>query len=337
MIDKKQPIIVKKVAHGGHGHHGGAWKVAFADFVTAMMAFFLLLWLIGGTTDEEKAAISDHFENVSFSEGISSTPAPSSVQGPGGASTSLIKFDGAVDLPQEVEKLAEKRDDREELDEELNKKEDEKRIQEEKKEAERFDELMEDLKKAIDQSQALKPFKDQLLLDITPEGLRIQIVDKENRPMFASGEAHLKYYMVDILFELSKFIQKVPNRISITGHTDASRFRGREDYGNWELSADRANSARRALVDGGMSVNKIARVVGLASTTLFDKSDPLNPVNRRISIVVMNKKTEESIAKGEGVNEQFLNDRKQAKTGGVTELPMDVFGPDTIDANLDPE
>ena len=336
MIDKKQPIIVKKVAHGGHGHHGGAWKVAFADFVTAMMAFFLLLWLIGGTTDEEKAAISDHFENVSFSEGISSSPSPNSIQGPGGASTSLIKFDGAVDLPQEVEKLAKKRDDRKELDEKLNKAADEKRVQEEKQEFERLDELMQKMKKAIDQSQALKPFKDQMLLDITPEGLRIQIVDKENRPMFASGEAYLKYYMVDILFELSKFIQEVPNRISITGHTDASEFRGREEYGNWELSADRANSARRALVDGGMAESKVGRVVGLASSTLFDKSDPFNPVNRRISIIVMNKKTDESIAKGEGVSDQYLNDRKQAKTGGVTELPMDVFGPDTIDVNLDP-
>ena len=336
MIDKKQPIIVKKVAHGGHGHHGGAWKVAFADFVTAMMAFFLLLWLIGGTTDEEKAAISDHFENVSFSEGISSSPSPNSIQGPGGASTSLIKFDGAVDLPQEVEKLAKKRDDRKELDEKLNKEADEKRVQDEKKEFDRLDELMQKMKKAIDQSQALKPFKDQMLLDITPEGLRIQIVDKENRPMFAGGEAHLKYYMVAILFELSKFIQEVPNRISITGHTDASEFRGREEYGNWELSADRANSARRALVDGGMAESKVGRVVGLASSTLFDKSDPTNPVNRRISIIVMNKKTDEAIAKGEGVSDQYLNDRKQAKTGGVVELPMDVFGPDTIDVNLDP-
>lgn len=336
MIDKKQPIIVKKVAHGGHGHHGGAWKVAFADFVTAMMAFFLLLWLIGGTTDEEKAAISDHFENVSFSEGISSSPSPNSIQGPGGASTSLIKFDGAVDLPQEVEKLAKKRDDRKELDEKLNKEAEEKRVQEEKQEFDRLDELMQKMKKAIDQSQALKPFKDQMLLDITPEGLRIQIVDKENRPMFASGEAYLKYYMVDILFELSKFIQEVPNRISITGHTDASEFRGREEYGNWELSADRANSARRALVDGGMAESKVGRVVGLASSTLFDKSDPTNPVNRRISIIVMNKKTDEAIAKGEGVSDQYLNDRKQAKTGGVVELPMDVFGPDTIDVNLDP-
>ncbi len=336
MIDKKQPIIVKKVSHGGHGHHGGAWKVAFADFVTAMMAFFLLLWLVGGTTDEEKAAISDHFQNVSISEGTSSTPAPSSIQGPGGASTSLIKLDGAVDLPQEVKKLDKKRDDLEELEDEWKKKEDEKRVQEEKKEAERLDQLMAKMEKAIDQSEALKPFKDQLLLDITPEGLRIQIVDKENRPMFASGEAYLKYYMVNILFELSKFIQEVPNRISITGHTDASEVRLREDYSNWELSADRANSARRALVDGGMALSKIGRVVGLASSTLFDKSDPHNPVNRRISIIVMNKKTDEAIAKGEGVSEQYLNDTEQAKTGGVTELPMEVFGPDATDVNLDP-
>jgi len=328
MIDKKQPIIVKKVFHGGHGHHGGAWKVAFADFVTAMMAFFLLLWLVGGTTDEEKAAMSEYFQNPSMSQGTSSTAATS--MGPGGASTSLIEFSKTLDVKQQDKKKDEDFKQKVETDVEQ-----EKRIKEEKEEKELLDELMETLKKAIEQSQALAPYKDQLLIDITPEGLRIQIVDKANRPMFDSGKADLKYYTAAILFELAKFINEVPNRISISGHTDISKFKGRENYSNWELSADRANSARRALVDGGMGEKKIGRVVGLGSSTLFDKADPLNPINRRISIIVMNKKTDEAIARGEGVSDQYLAERNKAKEGNFDDLPMEVLKPDSINIDLD--
>jgi chemotaxis protein MotB len=288
MIDKKQPIIIKKVFHGGHGHHGGAWKVAFADFVTAMMAFFMLMWLMGSTTKEERAAISEYFDNPSMTAGASRTPTSSSVQGPGGASTSVIDLGGALEIPKEEQEKI-------------------KQQQEEQKEKERLDELMESLKKAIEKSQALQPFKDQLLLDITPEGLRIQIVDKENRPMFDSGSAALKSYTYDILHELSRFINEVPNRISISGHTDAMPFR-RENYGNWELSADRANAARRVLADNGVPEEKIGRVVGLSSSTLFDKVNPNSPINRRIAIIVMNKRTEEAISKGEGLSETLIQE-----------------------------
>lgn len=331
MIDKKQPIIVKKVAHGDHGHHGGSWKVAFADFATAMMAFFLLLWLLGGTSDEEKAALSEYFSNPSASEGAAITPAPSSINGPGGASTGLIDFNQMMQIqPQDRRKKEEDLKQTPETDSEQ-----EKRVQEEREDKERLDALMEQLKKAVEQSQALKPFKDQLLLDITPEGLRIQIVDKENRPMFDSGKAHLKYYTVDILFELAKFIRAVPNRISITGHTDAARFVGRDDYSNWELSADRANAARRALVDGGMARAQIGRVVGLASSVLFDKVNPYNPINRRISVIVMNQQTDAAIERGEGVSDQYLRDRADAKRGKFTELPMDILESGSADIDLD--
>ena len=333
MIDKKQPIIVKKVVYGGHGAHGGAWKVAFADFVTAMMAFFLLMWLMGSISEEKKAAIADYFENPSMVAGSSVSPAPSAVQGPGGASSSIINFGGAMNAPKlEQEKEPEKQENKKETE---NGEQYDKEVKEAQEEKERLDSLMDTLKKAIEKSQALAPFKDQLLLDITPEGLRIQIVDKANRPMFDSGKADLKYYTVDILFELAKFIDEVPNRISISGHTDAARFKGREHYSNWELSADRANAARRALLDGGMGEGKISRVIGLASSTLFDKADPYNPINRRISIIVMNKKTEEAVERGEGVSDQYLSDRKQAQTGGITELPMEIFGPGSADINLD--
>ncbi|HHQ42698.1 MAG TPA: motility protein MotB [Chromatiales bacterium] len=283
--DKKHTIVVKKIRKGGHGHHGGAWKVALADFVTAMMAFFLLMWLLEATTEEQLGAISEYFRNPSAVEGTSATPSSSpSVQGPGGASDSMIDFGGTMDVPkgrdgepwkqgspEEVERLARELERR------------------------RLEELMAQLKAAIERSQALKPFKDQLLLDITPEGLRIQIVDKENRPMFDLGSAQLKPYTVQILHELARFINEVPNRISISGHTDARPYVNRADYSNWELSTDRANAARRELVAGGMDPKKVGRIVGFASTVLFDKKDPYNPINRRISIIVMNKETEEAM------------------------------------------
>jgi chemotaxis protein MotB len=163
----------------------------------------------------------------------------------------------------------------------------------------KLESLLEELRKAIDKSQALKPFKDQLLLDITPEGLRIQIVDQQNRPMFDVGSAKLKDYTTVILKTLAGYLNTVPNRISMTGHTDIRPYPGGGSYTNWELSADRANAARRALESGGLSEEKIARVVGLSSSVLFDKDDPQNPINRRISIIVMTKQAEDTALKTE--------------------------------------
>ena len=283
MDDKKQPIVVKKIIKKG-GHHGGAWKIAFADFATAMMAFFLLLWILGFTDETQKAAISEYFENPSAAIGASQAPSTTPIDGPGGASTSMIDFGGAFDLADEnldeqpVEEIAQQAEEK------------------------RLEELLAELETAIEKSQALKPFKDQLLLDITPEGLRIQIVDKENRSMFSLGSARLQPYTREILHEIAQVINEVPNKISITGHTDARPYPG-ENYGNWELSADRANAARRELLQGGLRQDKIGRVVGLASSVLFNKEDPFSPINRRISIIVMNKRTEETIAH-EGVMEE---------------------------------
>ncbi len=270
---KKQPIVVKKIKKGGHGHHGGAWKVAYADFVTAMMAFFLLMWLLGSTSGEQRQAISDFFQN------------PSAIQGPGGASTSMIKLGGAMNVVKgDVALKTQKRD---QSDKDKKFAADEKR---------QLDELLEELKAAIENSEALKEFKDQLLLDITSEGLRIQIIDKENRPMFALGGDKLKPYTRDILHEIASTISVGPNRISITGHTDATPYSSRgKDYSNWELSTDRANAARRELLTGGMQADRIGRVVGLGSSVLFNKAEPNSPVNRRISIIVLNRATEQDI------------------------------------------
>jgi chemotaxis protein MotB len=155
-----------------------------------------------------------------------------------------------------------------------------------------LDSLMDDLKKAVENSQALAPFKDQLLLDITPEGLRIQIVDQQNRPMFDSGSAHLKPYTATILTELARSLNTVPNRLTLTGPTDAAPYAGASGRTNWDLSSDRANAARRALEAAGLAADKTARVVGLSSSVLSDRADPRNPINRRISIIVMTRQAQ---------------------------------------------
>ena len=289
--ENTQPIVIKKIKKGGHGHHGGAWKIAYADFVTAMMAFFLLMWLLGSTTKEQKQAISDYFNN------------PSPIAGPGGSSTSMIKVGGGKDITysegdtKRGSNPDEKPKKTEETAPEVG--------QITQTDKERLLNLKKELEEAIDANEALKPFKEQLLLEITKEGLRIQIVDKENRPMFTSGSSVMQPYAVKILNEIGKVINHVPNRISLSGHTDAtpySKFSG--IYTNWELSADRANTSRRALVHGGMDEDKVARVVGLSSAVLFDKENPLNPINRRISIIVLNKETEDAILHDEGKLDQ---------------------------------
>lgn len=295
--DKQRPIVIKRVVKGGHGHHGGAWKVAFADFVTAMMAFFLVMWIVGATTTDQKAAISQYFQNPSLTEGMSQSPSPGPM-GPGGASTSMIDFGGSMDLSR-----GEGRKVLEQVEEGKERPEEKERLLKVAQDKHRLETLMETLKEAIGKSQALEPFKDQLFLDITPEGLRIQIVDKENRPMFDMGSSHLKAYTAEILHELAKFVNGVPNQLSIAGHTDVTPFVSRRNYSNWELSADRANAARRALLEGGMTEDKISRVVGLASSILFDRAQPRSPINRRISIVVMNLEASESLKQEHGDRE----------------------------------
>ncbi len=281
MENAPQPIVIKRIV-AGHGHHGGGWKVAFADFATAMMAFFLLMWLMGSTTAEQRGGISEYFQNPSIAQGASPTPSPSVVQGAGGASTSLLDLGGAT------EQYKDPAPPKQEADLDLT----EKALQQ--AEAQLLTNLKSELEQAIDLEPLLKPFKDQIIMDLTPEGLRIQIVDKENRSMFDVGGATLKDYSLTVLLELAKAINTVPNKISISGHTDPSKYI-RQNYSNWELSTDRANSARRALIVGGLPEEKMGRVVGLSSTALLDAENPQNPINRRISIIVMNARTEAAI------------------------------------------
>ena len=298
-------IIVKRAKKRGDAYHGGAWKVAYADFVTAMMAFFLVMWLVTAVSKEERAAIFDYFKNPSMEPGKSVKPAPGQA-GPGGASTSPINLGGGLDAPRTtvVEKpgigtpvtLVNREKPTEITPEQKADLEEKVKVEMEKK---RLDALMQDLKEAINKSQALEPFKDQLLLDITPEGLRIQIVDAQNRPMFDLGSSRLKRYTAEILHELTPYLSSVPNRLSLSGHTDTTPYAGITGYTNWDLSTDRANAARRALEASGLSTDKIARVVGLSSSVLFDKANPRSPINRRISIIVMTREAEQEAMKTE--------------------------------------
>jgi len=297
--EEKAPIIiVKRKKKGGGGHHGGAWKVAYADFVTAMMAFFLVMWLVSSISKEQRAAMFDYFKNPSMEPGKSLRAAPGQM-GPGGASTSVINMGGGMDAPRVILKNQAASDAKSKPQPFNMADVDAARKLADEADHKKLESLMEELRQAIDKSQALKPFKDQLLLDITPEGLRIQIVDQQNRPMFDLGSAKLKDYTETILKTLASYLNSVPNRVSLTGHTDIRPYPGGGNYTNWELSADRANAARRALEAGGLAPEKIARVVGLSSSVLFDKENAQNPINRRISIIVMTKAAEDTALKTE--------------------------------------
>ncbi len=282
-----RPIIVKKIKKGGGGHHGGAWKIAYADFVTAMMAFFLLMWLLGSTSKAQREGISEYFK----------TPLKVVLMGPavGGADSpmkgggrDITKKQGQV-KPVDGPKGKEKKVDVEDA-----------KLALKKAETAKFEELKQKIEQAIESKPELQQYKNQLLLDITSEGLRVQIIDEQNRPMFNSGNAQMQPYAKEILRQIGQMLNDVPNRISISGHTDATPYSsGEKSYSNWELSSDRANASRRELVAGGMNEEKLMRVVGLSSATLLDKENPFNPTNRRISLIIMNKQAEEDLLRDE--------------------------------------
>jgi chemotaxis protein MotB len=294
-----QTIVVKRVIAAAHAHHGGSWKVAFADFATAMMAFFLMMWLMGATTADQRGGISQYFKNPSVVQGASPLPSPAAAQGPGGASTSMIQFGGGMEMYKEPPKNA---PDATEEDLPMYQKEvivKEGEGGEAEGEKQRLEVLKIGVKEAIEEQPALKPFADQVLMDLTAEGLRIQVIDKESRSMFALGSPDLEQFGAVLLKELAGIIKTVPNRISISGHTDARPY-VRHNYSNWELSADRANAARRALIAGGLPEDKIGRVVGLSAFAPLDRDNLQNPINRRISIIVLNKRTEQAIVQESG-------------------------------------
>ena len=278
----QRPIVIKRIKKVAGRHHGGAWKIAYADFVTAMMAFFLLMWLLGSSTQSQLEGISEYFKTplkIAFMGGSSIGESNSIVKGGG---TDLTRQHGQV---KNGEMITNDKANKQAI-----------KIIKERIELEKLEGLKKKIEQAIQANPQLQRFANQLLLDITTDGLRIQIVDEQNRPMFALGKAELQPYTRTILREIGNMLNEVTNKISLSGHTDAKPFpAGDKGYSNWELSADRANASRRELIVGGMDANKMLQVVGLSSAVLFDKDDPLNPINRRISIVVMNEKAEKAI------------------------------------------
>jgi len=277
-----RPIIIKRIKKTAAAHHGGAWKIAYADFVTAMMAFFLLMWLLGSTSKGDLNGIAEYFQTplkVAMAGGSGSGDSSSVVTGGGG---DLTRRDGQV---KKADTLPEKKTYDLKAAKALL----------EATEAGRLKALKAKIEATIEANPLLKKYQKQLLLDITSEGLRIQIVDEQNRPMFALASARLQPYTSEILQVIGLVLNEVPNRVGLSGHTDSTPYLSDSGYSNWELSADRANASRRELVLGGMSDAKILRVVGLASAAHLDRQDPFNAINRRISIIVMNKRTEESV------------------------------------------
>jgi chemotaxis protein MotB len=285
MSEQKAPIIVKRIKKTAGGHHGGAWKIAYADFVTAMMAFFLLMWLLGSTTKGELEGIAEYFK----------TPLKVAMQGGSGSgdSSSVIKGGGA-DLTRKDGQI--NRGETEAEKKSYNLKAAQAEL--ERIEAAKLKQLKQRMEAAIDANQTLRQFKRQLLIDITTEGLRIQIVDEQNRPMFNLASAELQPYTKIILREIGAMLNDVQNRVSLSGHTDAVQYANAgRGYSNWELSADRANASRRELIAGGMDETQVLRVVGLASSVPFNNAAPNDPINRRITVIVMNKRTEDAITK----------------------------------------
>ena len=303
MADPIQPIIIKRIKKGGHGHHGGAWKVAYADFVTAMMAFFLLLWLLSVTTQDKKKAIADYFTptiGIKDSKGIGLNGGKSPSSKKGKANTDLTapgivvgqvqqgpvakEPDDAKRPDPDAESTATGRADNVGKKDEKDKKED---SSENAQDSEQFKLTEQEIDQAIESDQDLKKMKNNVQFEETPEGLKIDLIDDPKKPMFSSGGASLTEAGKKVLDSMANIIAKTPNQIAIIGHTDAEGPSSNASYGNWELSADRANAARRALVTTQLGADRVAKVIGYADSQLLVKGEPTNPRNRRVTVVLM--------------------------------------------------
>ncbi len=295
MANTQAPIIIKRIKKISGGHHGGAWKVAYADFVTAMMAFFLLLWLLNATTEDQKQGIADYF-NDPFAVSKSNSGAggvfggqsmrvegsaigeappivmevpidnrPIAVETPSGEAGGQVSGIGEAEAGEMHEAEA--------------------RAAEEA----RFEAAAADLLSRVQAIPELAALRDQLMVDLTPEGLRIQVIDREGRSMFPSGSAAMNPHSQQLLELVAEAVRPLSNRISIRGHTDATPFIGDGSYTNWDLSADRANASRRVLVASGVPPARIANIVGKADGDPLFPEDPERPGNRRISILLLSE------------------------------------------------
>ena len=283
MEKTEQNIVIKRVKKVAGGAHGGAWKIAFADFALALMAFFLVLWLIESTTNLEKMAIAGYFADPTNlgAVGDGGTPYVLDLQGRPlnvnnqGLNLSLVRQDEepVVDSEHEMEnpeyvELARLR------------------------QMEELERLRGDVEAEINLNQQFEWFQDSVTFEVTEDGLMVQIIDRAGRPLFDSGRSRLRPYALEILWAMGRIFGNVPNKITVLGHTDGAPFTTEDGYSNWELSSDRANAARRALVDGGLGPTQISQVIGMADSVLLNEEDPSNVMNRRIVIMVLNSVAE---------------------------------------------
>ncbi|MBT6328601.1 MAG: flagellar motor protein MotB [Kordiimonadaceae bacterium] len=280
--EQPRPIIIKRIKKVSGGAHGGAWKVAYADFVTAMMAFFLMLWLLNSTSKEQKEGLSEYF-----------SPTVASTESSSGAGDILsgisINEDGtqasAVTTPMPEEVVIQKEEV--EVDGAAAAEEDSFETAMANREQEAFEDMASELSISIQESAELSQMSDQVLIDVTEDGMRIQLVDQDNRSMFRNETSDLYEYAERMIRHIAGNVGKMPNRIAIAGHTDSTPFRAGVNYSNWELSADRANTARRVLSSEGVSADRFAEITGKAATEPLLPGRPDRPENRRITILVI--------------------------------------------------
>jgi chemotaxis protein MotB len=302
-LEKPKIVFKRHSGHESHGSHGGAWKIAYADFVTAMMAFFLLMWLLAGSAKYELEGISDYF-NRPISSVFSDKGSASSVLQGGGTDAMRNKGDIRSGDPKDPKNKLKASKNTKAAEEEMKK----------------FQQVAQALKKAIDANPEIKKLADQIKVDITMEGLRVQIIDEQNRPMFASGSTQMQPYTKEILRELAKVFREMPNAISISGHTDSAPYAGAgRGYSNWELSADRANAARRELAANEVGGKRIKRVVGLADAANVNP-DGYSAENRRIAIILMTAEAEQRIKESGQPTVEIGQSNLPASAG------KDVFG-----------
>lgn len=289
MADNGATIVIKKIKKGGHSAHGGAWKVAYADFVTAMMAFFLLLWLLSSASDAQKEGIAEYFTptvglkdqaGIGFDGGT--TPDQEGKEKDSKSKPGLVVGNPKTGEVPEDPKPA---------------------LQEQDAESQLFEKAEEAMKQAIESDPNLREITENILMEQTPEGLKIDIIDDGKKPMFEPGGSEITSFGKSLLWKMSEVIIRTPNHISITGHTDASHFAPDARYTNWELSSDRANSARRVLNSTKMEKNRVAKVVGRADKEPLVEDNPSSPRNRRITIILLrnshlNKPLQDQVAPG---------------------------------------
>ncbi|SFT56353.1 flagellar motor protein MotB [Halomonas saccharevitans] len=264
MSSNHRPIIIrrKKVVHR---HHGGSWKIALADFMTALMALFLVMWILSQSDPKQREAVSEYFR----------TPLLTAITGGDGAARSPNVIPGGGPDPVHAEGERARIDLRTQT-----------RPSDQQRRA--FRDLQQRIESAIDADPDLRQLRQQLRFDMTPEGLRIQLLDTEQRPMFELGSARVASYMRDLLRTMAPLLNELPNDLSIGGHTDGLAYlNGYRGYSNWELSSDRANASRRELVAGGLNPAKLLRVSGFADRVVMPGTDASDPVNRRIELLVL--------------------------------------------------